>query len=89
MNKEDEPSFEHLEKLESLEKQKDYLGEYLFKKIEQHPITHSQNLDIDTISKITGMILGIDNIKEIYDITTNNDYVEARIKEALKLLNQG
>ena len=89
VNKEDEPSFEHLEKLESLEKQKDYLGEYLFKKIEQHPITHSQNLDIDTISKITGMILGIDNIKEIYDITTNNDYVEARIKEALKLLNQG
>ena len=88
VNKEDEPSFEHLEKLESLEKQKDYLGEYLFKKIEQHPITHSQNLDIDTISKITGMILGIDNIKEIYDITTNNDYVEARIKEALKLLNQ-
>ena len=89
MNKEDEPSFEHLQKLEDIDKQKDYLGEFLFKKIEQHPITHSQNLDIDTISKITGMILGIDNIKEIYDITTNNDYVEARIKEALKLLNQG
>ena len=35
------------------------------------------------------MILGIDNIKEIYDITTNNDNIEARIKEALKLLNQG
>ena len=89
VNKEDEPSFEHLQKLEDLDKQKDYLGEYLFKKIEQHPITHSQNLDIDTISKITGMILGIDNIKEIYDITTNNDNIEARIKEALKLLNQG
>ena len=76
------------EEISTLEKQKDYLGEFLFKKIEQHPITQRKNLDMDTIGKITGMILGIDNIKEIYDITTNNDYIESRINEALKLLNK-
>ena len=72
-----------------MEKQRDYLGEFLFKKIEQHPLTQSRNLSMETISKITGMILGIDNIKEIYDITTNNDNIEARIIEALKLLKMG
>ena len=88
-SKEDEPSLEILQSLDTMDKQKDYLGEFLFKKIEQHPVTQNQNLNIDTISKITGMILGIDNIKEIYDITMNNDNIEARINEALKLLNQG
>ena len=88
LGKEDEPSLEILQSLDTLDKQKDYLGEFLFKKIEQHPITQRKNLDMDTIGKITGMILGIDNIKEIYDITTNNDYIESRINEALKLLNK-
>ena len=80
---------ELLQSLDTIDKQKDYLGEFLFKKIEQHPVTQNRNLNIDTISKITGMILGIDNIKEIYDITTNNENIEARINEALKLLNLG
>jgi hypothetical protein len=88
LGKEYEPSLEILQSLDTLDKQKDYLGEFLFKKIEQHPITQRKNLDMDTIGKITGMILGIDNIKEIYDITTNNDYIESRINEALKLLNK-
>jgi len=87
--KEDEPNFEILQSLDTMEKQRDYLGEFLFKKIEQHPVTQRENLSIDTISKITGMILGIDNIKEIYDITINNDNIEARINEALKLLHPG
>lgn len=89
IEKEDEPSLQILQNLDSLEKQKDYIGEFLFRKIEQHPITQRQNLDMDTISRITGMILGIDNINEIYDITINNKNIEARIHEALKLLNQG
>ena len=89
LGKEDEPSLEFLQSLDTLEKQKDYLGEFLFKKIEQHPITQRKNLNMEIIGKITGMILGIDNIKEIYDITTNNDNIESRINEALKLLNQG
>ena len=85
-NKEDEPNLEYLKSLENIEAQKDYLGEYLFKKIEQHPIAHSKNLTVEVISKITGMILGIEDIKEIYDITINNDSITARINEALNLL---
>ena len=85
-NKEDEPNFEYLQSLATIELQKDYLGEYLFKKIEQHPIAHSKNLTVEVISRITGMILGIDDIKEIYEITVNNDSITARINEALSLL---
>ena len=85
-NKDDEPNYEHMKSLANEELQKDYLGEFLFKKIEQHPLAQSKNLDVDTISRITGMILGIGNLDEIYDITTKNEYIEGRIKEALELL---
>ena len=85
-NKEDEPNLQYLEQLPSIEAQKDYLGEYLFKKIEQHPIAHNKNLTVEVISRITGMILGIDDIKEIYDITVNHESITARINEALTLL---
>ena len=84
-NNSDEPSMEKLKTLNP-EEQKDYLGEFLFKKIEQHPIAQSHNLDVDTISKITGMILGIESIEELYGITINNDNITARIKEGLELL---
>ena len=84
-NSSDEPSLEKLKSLNE-EEQKDYLGEFLFKKIEQHPIAQSHNLDVETISRITGMILGIENIDEIYGITINYDNITARIKEGLELL---
>ena len=87
-NKDDEPNYEYLKSLEGIDQQKDYLGEFLFKKIEQHPIAQSKNLDVEIISRITGMILGINNIDEIYGITTNNENITARIKEALQLLQQ-
>jgi len=85
-SKEDEPNKEYLFSLDNEEAQKDYLGEYLFKKIEQHAISQQKNLTVDIISKITGMILGISDIKEIYDITTNDESITARINEALNLL---
>ena len=82
----DEPNYEYMKSLENEEQQKDYLGEFLFKKIEQHPLAQSKNLDVDIISRITGMILGIGNIEEIYGITSNDDNITARIQEALELL---
>ncbi len=85
-NNNEEPNLEYLKSLGSIELQKDYLGEYLFKKIEQHPIAQNKNLSVDIISKITGMILGIEDIKEIYDTTVNNESITARINEALSLL---
>lgn len=57
-----------------------------YSKIEQHPLAQSKNLDVETISRITGMILGIENMDEIFEITTNNENIAARIKEALNLL---
>ena len=87
-NREDEPNLEYLNSLTDVDAKRDYLGEYLFKKIEQHPIAHSKNLTVDIISRITGMILGIGDIKEIYDITINNDSITARINEALELLEK-
>lgn len=83
---EDEPNLAFLKGLPNIEAQKDYLGEYLFKKIERHPIAHNKSLSMETISKITGMILGIGDINEIYEITVNNDSITARIDEALGLL---
>ena len=85
-NKSDEPSYDYLKSLGNEEQQKDYLGEFLFKKIEQHPIAQKKNFDIEIISRITGMILGIGDIKEIYQITTNDERLTSRINEALELL---
>ena len=85
-NKEDEPSLEYLDSIETIEGKKDYLGEFLFKKIEQHPLAHEKNFTIDIIGRITGMILGIEDIREIYDITTNYQSLTSRINEALHLL---
>ena len=84
----DEPDYEKLKSFKTEDEQKDYLGEFLFKKIEQHPIAQSKNLDVEAISKITGMILGIGNINEIFDITTNPEHISSRIKEALELLEK-
>ena len=85
-HKDDEPNLSYINSLENDEIKKEYLGEFLFKKIEQHPLAHERNFTIDIIGRITGMILGIQDIKEIYDITINFDSLTSRINEALSLL---
>jgi len=47
-----------------------------------------RNLTIDDIGKITGMILGIEDIQEIIDISRNEKNLNGRIQEALELLDQ-
>ena len=85
-HKEDDPDLNYIESLENDAFKKEYLGEFLFKKIEQHPLAHEKNFTIDIIRRIKGMILGIEDIKEIYDITVNFDSLTSRINEALSLL---
>ncbi len=85
--KTDDPDVNYLRSLEDDVAKKDYLGEFIFKKIENHPLSQSYNFTIDTIGKITGMILGIENINEIVEITINHDNLTGRITEALSLLN--
>ncbi len=85
--KEDEPDINYYNSIEDDAAKKEYLGEFIFKKISNHPLNHSNGLTIDVIGKITGMILGIDDLSEILDICRNNENLTARIVEALSLLN--
>jgi len=83
----DEPDYELLKNMEDDGSKKDYLGEFIFRKIESHSLTEQNNLTMDHIGKITGMILGIEDVNEIIDICRNNDHLTSRIIEALNLLN--
>jgi len=80
--------FEYLNRIVENEGKKDYIGELLFKKIENHKISQDRSLTIDTIGKITGMILGIEDINEIVDIYRNPENLTSRISEALELILQ-
>jgi len=86
LGKSDDPDIKYLQSLEDDGARKDYLGEFLFKKIENHPLAQAHNFTIDTIGKITGMILGIEDINEMLDITINHENLSGRISEALNLL---
>jgi len=82
----EQPDLKYLDSLEDDSARKDYLGEFIFKKIENHDFTIKKALPIDTIGKITGMILGIEDINEIIDISKSNDQLSLRMQEALELL---
>lgn len=77
----------YLQSLESMEAKKEYLGEIIFKLIEEHPLTQKANLTIDWIGKITGMIINIEDLNEILDVCINENVLVSRINEALELLN--
>lgn len=83
----DEPNYDLLKNMEDDASKKDYLGEFIFRKIESHFLTETNNLTMDHIGKITGMILGIEDINEIIDICKNENHLTSRIVEALSLLN--
>lgn len=87
IKKDDEPDINYYNSIEDDAAKKEYLGEFIFKKISNHPLSHSKGFTIDVIGKITGMILGIDDLSEILDICRNNENLTGRIVEALSLLN--
>jgi polyadenylate-binding protein len=73
-------------KLENADDKKDFLGEKIFKAIEESPIASERKVDIETIGKITGMIIELPDQKEIIEILENPDILNNRIEEALNLL---
>jgi RNA recognition motif-containing protein len=83
-----EPDYVLIDSINDDSEKRDYLGEFIFKKIECHELTEFNKLTFDQIGKITGMILGIENIGEIIDICKNKDNLTSRINEALELLNK-
>lgn len=87
IKKDDDPDLAYYNSIEDDSAKKEYLGEFIFKKISNHPLNQTKPLTIDVIGKITGMILGIDDLTEILDICKNHDNLTARISEALSLLN--
>ena len=87
LRKEDNPDIEYFNSIEDDSTKKEYLGEFIFKKISNHSLIQTKNLTIDNIGKITGMILGIDDLNEILDICRDDDNLTGRIVEALSLLN--
>ena len=74
-------------KLENEQDKKDYLGEKIFKAIEDSLIVTEKNIDMETIGKITGMIIELPEKNEILEILENTDILNSRIEEALKLLD--
>ena len=87
IKKDDDPDLAYYNSIEDDSAKKEYLGEFIFKKISNHQLNQTKGLTIDVIGKITGMILGIDDLTEILDICRNQDNLTARIAEALSLLN--
>ena len=73
-------------KLESEQDKKDFLGEKIFKAIEDSPIATEKKIDIETIGRITGMIIELPDKKEIIEILENPEVLNSRVLEALKLL---
>ena len=77
---------ESFNKLENEDEKREFLGEKLFNLIQENQTLKEKNGDENTVGKITGMILGIQNFQEIIDILERPSKLEGRIKEALKLL---
>ena len=74
-------------KLNSEEDKKDFLGEILFNSIQENPYIVEKGYGVDIVGKITGMIIEIPNEKEIIEILEKPSALNARILEALDLLN--
>ena len=68
------------------EEKRDFLGERLFNAIQESPV--GKNIDVDTVGKITGMIIAIPKEEEIIEILENPTVLESRILEGLSLLQK-
>lgn len=76
---------QYYQSLEESDKQ-EYLGEILYKLIEDYLSRERINCDIHTTGKITGMILGIQDKEEILETISNKNLIESRINEAIELI---
>ena len=65
---------------------REYLGEVIFKQIEENDIVKKKNITKEQIEKITGMIISIPYISEVIKISEKKEFLDDRIEEALKLM---
>ena len=80
--------YENFNKLTTSEDKKEFLGERIFTAIQENLNNAGKDIDIETIGKITGMIIEIPNEKEIIEILEKPSILDSRVKEALSLLNK-
>ena len=73
-------------KLKTIEEKREFLGEIIFKMIEENEIIKYKNISKETVGKITGMIIELPSINEVVEVAENNDILNDRIEEALNLL---
>jgi RNA recognition motif-containing protein len=77
----------YLESRENEDEKREYLGDIIYRNIENNEIVQQKCLSIDKIGKITGMIIGIEDLNEIIDLAKNQDQLHLRVIEAMELLN--
>ena len=73
-------------KMKTEEEKREFLGEIIFKKIEENEIIKKFNINKEQIGKITGMIIGLPSFNEIIKISKKSDLLKSRIEEALRLM---
>jgi len=78
-----------LKSLQDTTQKKEYLGELIFNNINNHHLTVKEKISIDEVGKITGMILGIEDINEVLLPCSSYNELTLRIEEALKLIRAG
>lgn len=74
--------------LETDDAKRDFLGEQIFIAIKDSNISLKNNLTIDVIGRITGMIINIPDLNEVLDILKSETALYERINEALELLKE-
>ena len=81
-------NMDEFNKLKTAEEKKDFLGEILFNEIQNSSLAKEKNVDMETVGKITGMIIEIPDNNEIIEIIEKSDVLKERMEEALKLLTE-
>ena len=79
--------YEKYNALTTKEEKKDFLGERVFNSIQEILNNTGDNVSVETIGKITGMIIEIPDENEIIEILEKPSVLDSRVKEALSLLN--
>ena len=79
--------YEKYNALTTKEEKREFLGERIFNSIQEILNKTGDNVTVDTIAKITGMIIEIPDENEIIEILEKPSVLDSRVKEALSLLN--
>ncbi len=64
----------------------DFLGELIYSNISKHPFATKMNISMEEIGKITGMLLGLENLEEIVAVCKSEKELTSRLEEGLQLI---